>query len=222
MSDHEYDYESSDSSIFDEDGNTQTIPSSINQYPLKYTWVLYDHTKSDSDTYEASTRKICEFNSVVKFWQIFNNYPKPSLLFNNGNYRPTIKISGENKEISSISVFKKGIFPKWEDKININGAEVSKRKFNKKDPLDELDQNWFDILIACIGGMVDLGITGIRVVDSSAHKKNEFNGNVDFKLLYRIELWFDNVSKRHLIEEQFKNILNIDDVKSIYYKEHKI
>jgi len=73
-----------------------------------------------------------------------------------------------------------------------------------------------------MGSTIDNGITGIRVVDSSATKKNEFNGSIDFKLLYRIELWFDNTVKRQVIEEEFKKILAIEDPRAIYYKEHNV
>jgi hypothetical protein len=229
MSDHENYYSSDDnSSIFEEneipDINSLIIPKKLNEnlYPLKNTWVMYDHTKSDSETYEASTRKICEFNNVINFWQIFNNYPNPSKLFNNGIYRPIMKCADGNKEISSISVFKKGILPKWEDPVNKYGAEFSKRKFNKKDSLKELDSNWLDILMACIGCVIDQSVTGIRVVDSSAPKKNEHTGTTEFKVLYRIELWFDNIAKKQIIEDQFKNILSIEDPRAIYYKEHNI
>lgn len=228
MSDHENNYSSDeDSSVFDDDKNEfppLVISKSLNEnlYPLRNTWVVYDHTKSDNETYEASTRKISEFNNVINFWQIFNNYPTPSKLFNNGIYRPIMKCIDGNKEISSISVFKKGILPKWEDPVNKHGAEFSKRKFNKKDPLKEIDANWIDILMACIGCTVDQSVTGIRVVDSSSPKKNEHTGVVEFKILYRIELWFDNISKKQIIEEQFKNILSVEDARTIYYKEHNI
>jgi hypothetical protein len=224
MSDHENYYSSDeDSSIFDEEEKNE-IPLKLNdnQYPLKNIWVMYDHTKSDSDTYEASTRKICEFNNVINFWQIFNNYPNPSKLFNNGIYRPIMKCANGNKEISSISVFKRDILPKWEDPVNSMGAEVSKRKFNKKEPLKELDANWIDILIACVSCAIDQSVTGIRVVDSSAIKKNEHTGITEFKVLYRIELWFDNIAKRSIIEDQFKKLLQIEDPKAIYYKEHSV
>jgi hypothetical protein len=210
----------SESDIDDEIDNTDDIiikTDSCN-YPLKYNWVLYDHIKSDSESYEFNTRKICEFNNIIKFWQIFNNYPMPSQLFSNNNFKPTL----DNKEISSISVFKDGIIPKWEDPVNKLGAEISKRKFNKKNPLEELDEDWINMLMNCISSSVDNGITGIRVVDSSAVKKNEHTGISDFKLLYRIELWFDNCSNRQLLEDKFKTILNIDDPRFIYYKEHNI
>jgi len=211
MSDHE-------NNVYECESNSDEDKIPINVYPLKHTWVVYDHTKSDSDSYDSSTRKICEFDSVIKFWQIFNNYPLPSKLFNNGSTRPLMN----NKEITSISVFKKGILPKWEDPNNQKGAEVSKRKFNKKKPLEEIDINWLNLLMYCIGSNIDSSVTGVRVVDSSSIKKNESNDNSEFKLLYRIELWFDDISKREIIEEQFKNILNIEDPRMIYYKEHKI
>lgn len=186
-------------------------------YPLKYTWVLYDHTKSDSSTYNFNTNKICEFDTAIKFWQVFNNYPKPSKLFNNNFYKPLFN----GKEISSLSVFKKGIIPKWEDPINILGAEVSKRKFNMKNPLEELDENWITLLSRCVSENVDNSITGVRVVDSSSVKYNETSKTDEFKLLYRIELWFDNCSKKNIIEDLFKTILNIEDFRHVYYKEHK-
>lgn len=189
---------------------------SINSYPLKYTWILYDHTKSDSETYDTNIRKICEFDTVIKFWQTFNNYPVPSKLFNNNFYKPVMN----KKEIYSLSVFRKGIFPKWEDPMNICGAELSKRKFDRKNPLEELDINWIRILIECISANIDNSVTGIRVVDSSSVKKNETTNINEFKLLYRIELWFSDCSRKNIIENQFKTILNIEDPRYIFYKEH--
>ncbi len=237
MSDHEYElsiYRGKNDILFDvlddynSDSELETVKEDhkettgdthkTNMYPLKNTWVFYDHTKSDSETYESNTRKLCEISDIVKFWQVFNNYPLPSKLFNNGIHRPLMN----SKEISSLSVFKKGIVPKWEDPINKYGAEISKRKFNKKNQLEELDRDWINLLMMCIGSSIDNGITGIRVVDSSSYKKNEHTGVSDFKLLYRIELWFDNCSNRTFMEEHFKTILNIDDSRLIHYKEHNL
>ena len=209
MSDHEL-------SSYNDNDSSESDDIQLNNYPLKHTWVVYDHMKSDSETYDSSTRKISEFDNVTKFWQIFNNYPLPSKIFNNGALRPLLNL----KEITSISVFKKGILPKWEDPMNKKGAEMSKRKFNKKKPLDEIDTNWIDLLMHCIGSNIDSSVTGVRVVDSSSMKKNENSETFEFKLLYRVEVWFDDISKKSIIEEQFKNILNIDDPRMVIYKEH--
>ncbi len=190
---------------------------SNNSFELKNTWTIYDHIKSDSGSYEANTRKLGDINSVVDFWKFFNHYPSPSSIFNNGACKPTM---GERK-ISSISFFKKGIEPKWEDPVNQQGAEVSKRRFNRQNPLGELDSNWFELLMACIGEQISESVTGVRIVDSSSIKREEYRseGGLDFKLMYRIELWFSEISKKREIEEYFKNLLNLDP-RNIYYKEH--
>lgn len=188
-------------------------------YSFKNKWTLYNHIKSDKDSYEASTYKICEFDNIVQFWQVFNNYPLPSKLFNNGVNRPIMNCIHGKNEITSISVFRDDILPKWEDPNNKKGAEVSKRKFTKRNILHEIDENWIDIIIASIGCYFNSSVTGVRVVDSSAYKRNE-KGINEFKVLYRIELWFDDTSKREIIEDQFKKLLCIEDPKAIYYKEH--
>jgi len=214
MSDHEFndEYEEPDSEDSSVSLKTYALIHENSLYPLQNNWVMYDHTKSNSGSYESSTRKVCEFGTVIKFWQIFNSYPGPKQLFSNKNYKPSMS----GREISSISVFKKGILPKWEDPINKYGAEISKRRFGKKDTLDELDTNWNDLLIACISSMFDPSVTGIRVVDSSNTKNAD-----EFRLLYKIELWFDDIKKKTIIEEKFKNLLGLED-KVIHYKEHNL
>lgn len=205
----------------DEDHSEYKDKTIITQplYPLRDKWILYDHTKSDSNTYESSTRKVCEIDSIVKFWKVFNNYHIPSIIFNNGINRPYI----DNREISSLSFFKEGISPKWEDPSNKFGGEFSKRKFTKKHQLEELDSNWMDLLIACISSSVfDSSITGIRVVDSSSPRKNESTKLVEFKLLYRIEIWFSDNSKKDEIECIFKNILDMPKEDQVFFKEHML
>lgn len=205
-------YSNSDS---ESDSDIDSDSELIDKYKLQNTWTLYDHIKSDSDSYESNMRKICDINNVIDFWRVFNFYPKPSLIFNNGVCKPKMG----DKEISSISMFKKGIEPKWEDPINELGGEISKRKFDRKDIFNELDQNWYTIILACIGEQIDPSITGIRIVDSSNIQKN-IDG---YKIMFRIELWFDEdglKNKKDIIENSFKNLLNLDK-KLIYFKEHK-
>jgi hypothetical protein len=191
-----------------------------NSYRLTNKWVVYDHIKSDSNTYDTSTRRVIDFDSIVGFWQTFNNYPMPSALFYNQLSRPYLVQNGIKKEITSVSVFKDKILPKWEDPINKHGAEFSKKKFNKKNPLKEIDENWINLLIACIGGMVDPSVTGVRVVDSSAFRMDIKYKENELKLLYRIEIWFSDLSRKDIVEKQFREILSIDDPKGVFFKEH--
>jgi hypothetical protein len=190
----------------------------LDQSPmLENCWTVYDHEKSDKDTYEKSTRMIGEFGDVVKFWQVINYYPSPGEIFNNGSFKPGIK----GREISSVSIFKKGILPKWEDPQNMYGGEISKRRFNKKNPMEELEEDWYNLLMACVGETMDPSVTGIRIVDSSMQtidKKSKVSKN--YKLLFRIELWFSDKSKKNIIEKQFRTLLQMNDDDNIYYKDH--
>lgn len=183
------------------------------QMNLENRWTVYDHEKSDKDTYEKSIRELTSFSNVEDFWRFFNNYPRITDIFNNGNEKPTIG----SKEISSISLFKNDIRPRWEDPNNKLGAEFSKRRFNRKNPLEELEIDWENLVLACVGENIDESITGIRIVDSSVpniYKKKSF------KLLFKIEIWFSDISKKTKVEECIRNILNIDQCENLYYKEH--
>lgn len=83
-----------------------------------------------------------------------------------------------DRQVSSFSIFKKGIRPEWEDKANTNGGEWFCRK--RMDP-KQLDEFWLNLVLGCIGEVIDCGdeITGCRVVDKSKRD-----------VIYRVELWF--------------------------------
>ncbi|VVC38221.1 Translation Initiation factor eIF-4e,Translation Initiation factor eIF- 4e-like,Eukaryotic [Cinara cedri] len=76
---------------------------------------------------------LCEFDSVEKFWSIFNHIKIPSMLNIGCDY----------------SVFKSDIKPVWEDETNKKGGRwlIKDNGF--------LDQYWMDILLSMIGGMYE-------------------------------------------------------------------
>ena len=186
---------------------------------LATAWTLYDHKKSSNHDYDGGTRFIGSFGTVPEFWSFYNNLPKPSDLFYQKDIgKPFYDINGSEREIASISLFRKGIEPKWEDPHNSIGGEVTLRKFYKKGiaPVEYLDQLWENLSMGCVGEQFSNSesITGIRVVDSSvpSHKKP----------LYRIELWFSNLEYADDIGEDFKRILNLPENDKIHFKSHVV
>ena len=143
---------------------------------LNDTWVLWEHRKNTKNNYNQNTCKLGSFNTIKGFWEYFGNYPYPSELFYNGKYKP--KFLKPEREVSSVSLFRENIDPKWEDPMNTNGGEISIRKFKN---LKELDEFWEKVSIYSIGEQFNHLVTGVRIVDSSIPNK---------KCLYRIELWF--------------------------------
>jgi translation initiation factor 4E len=107
-------------------------------------------------------------------------------------------------------MFKEGIDPSWEDPINSKGAEWRIRKFNHKDPLYEVDGIWIRLLMLTVGESETqgLGITGIRVVDSSNIKNK--------KCLYNVEIWFENKDSKRDVENFIKSSLRLESTKCFY------
>lgn len=187
------------------------------KYPLSTSWKFYDHQKSGSDDYDKSTRYIGSFDDVITFWQYFNNIPKPSQLFYQVNIgKPYYQLKKEDKrEISSISLFRNDIKPKWEDPINAKGGEINLKKFYKKElsPIKYLDLLWESLVLSCIGNNLEYSdeITGVRVVDSS----------IENKPLYRIEMWFSNLDHVQEMENNFRKILDLEPNDKIFMKKHE-
>lgn len=188
----------------------------LGAHPLQHTWIIWEHRKNQKMNYEQNTSKLLTFNTVEGFWRFANHYPKPSKYFFNGKNKPNLvdyylkdESVKNHREVSSISIFKEGILPKWEDPMNVNGAEIAIRKFKH---LEELDSVWMKLCMIVIGDQFEhsSGITGIRVVDSS----------IPHRPLYRVEIWFDKKSLRQSIETEFREKLQLGPFVQLFYREH--
>jgi hypothetical protein len=86
----------------------------------------------------------------------------------------------EGRVLNGFSLFKKGIRPEWEDEANAQGSEYLCRKTMT---LSEIDVHWENLVLACIGEMIDERneICGCRVVDKSKKGNN--------RQIFRLELW---------------------------------
>lgn len=173
-------------------------------HQLQNKWILWEHQNTNL-SYDQNTSKLGEFNTIEHFWNHYNNYPPPSKIFYNNGSKP--KLIYPTREISSLSLFKEGILPKWEDSQNKDGGDFAIRKFEN---LDELDRLWEELSVLCIGEQLDQMVNGIRVVDSSIPNK---------KILYRIEIWFNDKNHKDELETNIKTKLNIPN-KELFYKEH--
>ena len=144
---------------------------------LEHEWVLWEHRApaSSKEKYEDNMAKLCEFATVEDYWRLFNNVPKPSEIFYDGKTKKKFK----DRTVESFSLFKKGIKPEWEDKMNRDGAEWFCRKAF---PLPQLDDFWANLTMGMVGETIDPRdeICGARVVDKSSGSRP----------IYRLELWF--------------------------------
>ena len=80
-------------------------------HPMQHTWTLYYdcqrfHGVASSDQYEATLKRIGEFNTLESFFETFATLHRPSRLEKNANYH----------------IFKDDVKPMWEDPSNVNGG----------------------------------------------------------------------------------------------------
>lgn len=172
-------------------------------------WSLWEHQRNLDINYDQNSCCIGNIEYVEEFWNYYNNYPQPSEIFYDGICKPTL--TNPDREIAAISFFRNGIEPKWEDEKNVNGGEFSLRNFKNTEIMDKM---WELLSVWCISEVDEFSeyVTGIRIVDSSIVKNR--------RKLYRIELWFSDLSKRENLEIKFRNLLDIDEEESINFKEH--
>ena len=178
------------------------------EYPLNDTWCVYFHAKNSSKNYSENTTKLIEFNDIKTFWGIFNNIPKPTDMFSEP-HKPH-KLLKRTKEVpNAISVFRKNSYPTWEDKTNQNGFEWSIRKY--KDYY-EFNKLWISLLVIVISENYEHSeiLNGVRIVDCS----------IDYKIMYRIEIWFSTKNYKDYFETKLKDLLEIPYHIKFLYREH--
>ena len=178
------------------------------EYPLNDTWCLYFHAKNSDKKYSQNTTKLIEINNIKDFWGTFNNIPKPTSMFSEpGVHKKVLKATGEVP--GAISLFRKNSYPTWEDSTNIKGFEWSIRRY--KD-FEQLNYQWINLVMKTVGENFDHSeiLNGVRIVDST----------IDYKIMYRIELWFSNKKYKEYFKTKIKEILEVPPYTKLLYREH--
>lgn len=178
------------------------------EYPLNDTWCVYFHAKNSDKNYSDNTSKLIEINNVKDFWGTFNNIPKPTDMFSEpGALNKVLKRTGETP--GAISLFRKKSFPTWEDPTNIKGFEWSLRKYKDFEQFNDI---WTTLIIKSVSENFEHSeiLNGVRIVDST----------IDYKIMYRIELWFSDKKFKEFFETKIKDILEVPHYTKLLYREH--
>lgn len=186
---------------------------------------IYDHIKGSEVNYGSCMKRIFTAPTRRDFLTVYYNYHRPSELFYQREkgkpyYTETTITATKNayleqenhREVSSLSVFKNGVEPKWEDPRNAEGCDLSYRRIvPPKDGATRTSIQYLETLWdALIFAMLDEGFThnevvnGVRIVDSSNVEDN--------KALYRVELWLSTkeAPKVELFEREMRAILDLE------------
>lgn len=140
---------------------------------LTASWRWYEHLTDPHGqlTWDKKIRTIGATSTAEQFWAFREHVPPPSMLFQQGVC--------VGRQVESLSVFRGGVLPKWEDPVNEQGGEWFARK---PFPPSVLDALWELLLLAMVTETLDPGgaIVGARVCDKSARGRT----------FYRLEVWY--------------------------------
>jgi len=174
---------------------TAVEKASQQELPLKDEWLLWfngPRNNSSGHKWEKRYQEVTSFKTVQEFWRIFNNLTVPSTLPMGSDYH----------------LFKTGIEPEWEHPQHVGGGSWTFRT-QSKDPNQQVDYIWFQVLLALIGNTFEMGeyITGVVV---SARK----NSN-------RVAIWLTKISPKGdenmKIGRQFKSFVEQQTNRKITY-----
>lgn len=149
-------------------------------------WVVYAHHHASKDNYTTAYTKLAGVHSVADFWKCFNNIPSADKLYAN-------KIVLDRNYVSGYSIFKKGILPIWEDKVNAEGCELSCRKMMT---IDEFSKYWKELYFKTINMEFSHDVvTGIRVLNKSNRSKK----------MHKVEVWL-SMTDQTVVEDLRKDV----------------
>ena len=167
------------------DSAQQIVPLSDSNYqnekdaPLERKWFFYydrrgyggtsSSSKNHGQNYENNLIELGHFQTIAKFWQLFNN----------------IKSLGELEMQSNVHLFKDGIKPMWEDPINAAGGNWTFSFRSDGESVAFADKVWMKLCAAAVGELIDSNedITGIVL---SKRQKGS-----------RISVWLRNTHDDH-------------------------
>jgi len=169
---------------------------------LRYTWVLWEQIIMDSSAkgqtnYSDATHKVGTISTVKEFWRYWNHLPQPSELLQNKKFIREGD-DGVQNVVDALMIFRQGIKPEWEDKINTHGGHFP---FSLKPTVGgaQVDEYWNNLVLGIVGSTIEPAhmITGIRLVDKLNAMRNPG---------IRIEVWFSDYHETANVDLLQKNI----------------
>ncbi|KAI4838940.1 eukaryotic translation initiation factor 4E [Plasmodium brasilianum] len=158
---------------------------------LQYTWVIWEQVSDNkikqSNNYKDYTRPLAKFNSVQKFWQLWNRLPQPSDLLTQRCMK-RLSDDGELRIVDALMIFRDNIQPMWEDPANCGGGHFEYKILPKDFPYSQIDEFWNNLVLAIVGCSLKYYnlITGIRLVDKLSVSRF---GHI------RIEIWYTTITE---------------------------
>ena len=124
-------------------------------YEVRETFERKKTEKAKMSDYLNNIIPVFTFKNLIDFLHFWKNtdYSKITPLLIDPHQGIIRKIKDTDLKIGSIALFKSGISPTWEDKVNAKGGEYGMR-FSEDDP-SKIAARWEKIIFSLVGGTFD-------------------------------------------------------------------
>ena len=178
----------------------ETTPSdaaSKSEGKLNAAWTFwFDNPKiATTGEWKDSLKRLATFDTVEKFWAVYNNIRCPTDVAVASNY----------------SLFREGIEPTWEDPQNTDGGKFVFTISKRDSKSGKTDEWWLFTVLAVVGETLDADGSQVNGCVISIRKNQD-----------RIALWLRSRKKPVCIEVgmRFKKALRLDDKMTLRYQTH--
>jgi len=190
------------------DTSQPITPANAVGHPLMFTWVLWELKPGNKSQWNESLQQVAMFDTVEGFWKVHNNAMPPSQLPLGSDYY----------------LFREGIKPSWEDKMNERGGRwqailPNKQVLSRDKASSNFDKCWLELLMSVVGaqygGFDNLNICGVAahmrrnqdkvavwISDASDGESRERIGRIIQEKLQPVNL-SDNPQHGHVVSAHF-------------------
>lgn len=165
------------------------------KHPLEHTWSFWYYENNKGKSWEENQKEVTCFSTVEDFWCLYDH----------------IKLATDVIPGSDYSIFKKGIRPMWEDKMNEKGGRWIIKL--DKPRAGDLNEIWLDVIMLMIG-------------ERFHENEDEICGailNVRARC-DKISVWTSNIKKKKNIMQigrKLKECLNYTKDLKLHYESHE-
>ena len=124
------------------------------QAPLAETWHIFVHHDSERDSYESSYFSVGVVSNVYQ-WLQFKQHLNPTDIL----CPPRKRFVHNGKVVSTLSLFRDGVLPKWEDPSNMHGNTFSVRGLT----IEQSIVFWDTFMMAIAQDEFDETLMGVQV-----------------------------------------------------------
>jgi len=141
------------------DTSQPITPANAVGHPLMFTWVLWELKPGNKSQWNESLQQIATFDTVEGFWKVHNNSMPPSQLPMGSDYY----------------LFREGIKPSWEDKMNERGGRwqailPNKQVLSRDKASSNFDKCWLEIVMSVVGAQYG-GFDNLNICGVAAHMR---------------------------------------------------